>query len=712
MKISPTLCACLAFLQLMLSAHAALALQNAPYDLLSDKRQHPIGPKNWIGNLKWYAQEVDQRLTLVFRTNPKDQAAAEYVANDQIQSAPESGATFPSARRTLFRLGLADEKAIEQCIYRPDSVEALTESSEYSVSLPLSRMGALVVLKNSVTGTTGEGTGLMLTSPRLLGSRPVTPSTLGVESTEGAMVWTDAPYTVVFRHDGTIRKTADGVWEIRPGASGTLRLAAVFHIDPKTARAEADRLFDHPDEALAESRQEWDDFLASCPVTDFTKGYRYLDKVTGKSVEISRQRLTERQLWHWACALSNVYDIDFNAMPALMTPDKSTWFGCWSNDSAEALRALAHTNRKELVRKCLVNYVRVAINADGDMPWYLHGTGVSALGNPRDLGRLSHGVPALITALAEYVKVTGDVSILSEPAGDGQTVWEKVRHYLHQVFPHRDLDGDGLVEWRQLWEGGADDKVGPFFSSADIGTWVNAIEKKSPAEFEKFHETHVRPVVNLYEQHFFLYALNALAGLADKNNDPETAKLARSRMERMISVLRSRHWDAKDGFYYDWDVKAGALSKIKNQDAFYLLRFLPDRERASRMVRYLDDPDAFGLKYLPTLARNEPGFKADGYWCGGYWPREAASMAWGLAAVGERKRAEEMLIKALCCGDGKVALENVNPITGKPSTPIVMMAYDVLLNVALRDIHADEGTEITCGSIIQLEKSNPKNPTP
>jgi hypothetical protein len=680
---------------MMLTAHAAPALQNAPYDLLSDKRQHPIGPKNWIGNLTWYAQEVDQRLTLVFRTNPKDQAAAEYVANDQIQSAPESGATFPSSRRTLFRLGLVDERAIEQCVYRPDSLEARTAHSDYSVTLPLSRMGALIGLKNRGAG---EETGLKIESSRLLGSRLVTPSTLGVVCSEGVMTWTDAPYTVVFRHNGTLRETADGTWRLTPSTSGDLRLAAAFHIDPKKARAEADRLFEHPAEALDESRREWNDYLSSCPVTDFPEGFRYVDKSTGKTVDISRQQLMSRQLWHWACTLANVYDIDFNDMPDLMSAEKSNWFGCWSNDSAEALRALCHTNRKDLARKCLIHYTRVAINADGDMTWYLHGTGVPALGNPRDLGRLSHGVPALITALGEYVAVTGDLSILSEPAGDGQTVWEKVRNYLHQVFPHRDLDGDGMVEWRQLWEGGADDKVGPFFSSADIGTWVNAIEKKSPAEFEKFHETHVRPVVNLYEQHFFLYALNALAGLAHKNNDPETARLARSRIEKMISVLRSRHWDEKDGFYYDWDVKAGALSKIKNQDAFYLLRFLPDRDRAAKMTRYLDDPNVFGLKYLPTLARNEPGFKANGYWCGGYWPREASAMAWGLAAVGEKKRAEEMLVKALCSAEGKVVLENVNPITGKPSTPITMIAYGSLLNVALDEIHRTGAT---------ANKSNP-----
>ena len=683
------------------------SLSPAGYDLLHDQREQPIGPKNWIGNLKWYAQEDDRQLALVFRTNPLNQAAAEYVAADQIQSNPEAGATFPSARRTFFRLRLAEEReAIEKCVYRPDCVEARTAHSDYLVTLPLSRMGALIELKNRGDGALEGGSGLMVESPRLLGSRLVTPTPLGVECSDGVMVWTDAPYTVVFRHNGEFREKAKGVWLLNPTRGGHLRMAVAFHIDSKIARAEADRLFDESAAACAESRREWSDFLASCPVTDFPQGYRYVEKSTGKSVEISRQRLMERQLWHWACTLVNAYDIDFNNMPALMTPDKSSWFGCWSNDSAEALRALARTNQKALVRKCLIQYVRVAINAEGDMTWYLHGTGVSALGNPRDLGRLSHGVPALITALAEYVNASNDLSILSEPAGDGQTVWEKVQNYLRKVFARRDLDGDGLVEWRQLWESASDDKVGPFFSSADIGAWVKAIEHLSPAEFEKFHEVHVRPVVNLYEQHFFLYALNALVGLAEKNHDQETARLAKTRMERIVSVLRSRHWDEKDGFYYDWDVTAGALSKIKNQDAFYLLRFLPDRERAARVVRYLDDPNVFGTLYLPTLARNEPGFKADGYWCGGYWPRESVSVAWGLAAVGEASRAVELLVKAICCGEGKVVVENVNPITGKRSTPNVMMSYNALLNVALHEIHPATGTESPRGSDAQMKGTN------
>jgi hypothetical protein len=299
------------------NAGGATAPAPSGYDLLNDQRDQPIGPKNWLGNLKWYAQEVDKKLSLVFRTNPKDQAAAEFVAADQIQSDPDSGATFPSARRTFFRLSLPEGETIEKCAYRPDSIEARTSRADYSVMMPLQSFGSLVEWQSRGADTES---GLKIESGRLLGSRLVTPAPLVVQASPGRMVWTDGPYTVVFRHNGELKEGKKETWELRPGDDGKLRLAVAFHIDPKIAQAEADRLFDKPAEARAESRREWNEYLASCPVTDFPEGYRYVEKTTGKTVEISRQQLMERQLWHWVCGLVNAYDIDFNNMPALDDP--------------------------------------------------------------------------------------------------------------------------------------------------------------------------------------------------------------------------------------------------------------------------------------------------------------------------------------------------------------------------------------------------------
>jgi hypothetical protein len=215
---------------------------------------------------------------------------------------------------------------------------------------------------------------------------------------------------------------------------------------------------------------------------------------------------------------------------------------------------------------------------------------------------------------------------------------------------------------------------------------MTAVEKLPPADLKKFYVENLRPVTNLYEQSFFLSALQAMQKLAQSAHDPDTEALAWRHYEQIVRVLESRHWDEKTGFYYDWDVTGQCLVQHKNQDAFYLLQFLTDKVRAARLVEHLKNPKEFGLRYTPTLAADDPGFKATGYWCGGYWPREAAPISLGLAHAGYKHLAIEFLVKAICSGDGKIILENVNPITGRSSTPIVNMAYSSLLPLTLKQI--------------------------
>ena len=174
--------------------------------------------------------------------------------------------------------------------------------------------------------------------------------------------------------------------------------------------------------------------------------------------------------------------------------------------------------------------------------------------------------------------------------------------------------------------------------------------------------------------------------LARRRGDEAVARYASGRFEQICRMVEERHWDDRDGFYYDWDVRGGCLSRVKNQDAFYLPYFLRDRTRAARLFAHLDDPEEFKLHYLPTLARNEKGFNPEGYWCGGYWPREANYIALSLNAFGYRAKALELLVKALCSGKGKIIPENMNPITGVDNTGITGMAVSVLNALVLAEI--------------------------
>ena len=634
------------------------------YDLLVDHRPQLIGPKHWVGNLRWIAEEIDARGGLTFRTCPIDRSEEEF------RYVGEPGA---QARRTLLGIDLSGLGTIHGCHYRPDEMELALGSHRATIAFPLERFGALIEWESTAGGWAGE---IVVRNAAGAGRLPAVPKPFHAEQRTDRLIWQDGPYTLVFRSNGTVLPQADGGFVIRAELPGILRLAVAFHVSPEEASKEADALFNDPQKVREESRRQWEDYLRSCPVAPVDRDFSW--ESPAGPVTRSSEEITRRLYWHWYGLLANVYQLPFNRLKAFIAPDKACWFGSWTNDGAECLRALARTSRHALARECLVEFVRCAITAEGDLSWFLHGTGDGCLGRAGDSARLSEGVPAIVTAAWEYVAHNGDDAMLDLPAGPGGTVWEKIKRYMTVVFERRDINGDGLIEWFNIWEGGADDKVGCFFSSASLEAWVEAVERLPDAELRAFYAEHGRPVVNLYEQSFFLYALEAFEKLALRRGEEKMAKFARDRISTICRVLEERHWSEEDGIYYDWDVHGACLARSKNQDAFYLARFLQRPERTERLFRHLDDPAEFGLLYVPTLAQSEVGFRADGYWCGGHWPREVFYIAEALAAIGKREKATELLLKAICSASGKLLRENLNPLTGESNTLITTMAYDVL----------------------------------
>ena len=657
------------------------------YEQLVDCRKGFIGPRHWLGNLRWIAEEVDAAGCFVFRTAPInpgecDQwkvalleagAFGDIVLDEEKKKAgaPAANREPPSAVRTFFGLKLDGLGKPAECLYRPDGLETVAASGRVSLFLPYERYGAIV------EGTVSGGARLTILSRAETGRYPAAHIRFAAEQGAGRIVWSDGAYTVVFRYSGQLQPREGGGFDLGASPDGTLRLAVAFHVDRAQALAEADSLFADPARARSESRNAWEDYLVSCPVAKVPGGYTW-KKPDGTAVMYSADEIVRRQYWQWCVTLVNVYDLPFNDLKAYVAPDKTIWFGVWINDGGESLFGLAHTNRHPLARKCLIEYVRTAVGADGSVCWYLHATGVRCLGNPGDSGFFSHGLPVFVTALAEYVEQTGDQTILDEPAGEGGTVWEKVSRYMRNVYDQRDGDHDGIVEWRNLWEGGSDDKVGCFFSQANLKEWIFTVTTQDREVVDAFYRKNQRPQTNFYEVSFFLAALRGLERLAQRKRDEATARYASERYTATCATVESRHWDEQDGFYYDWDVTAGKLIRVKNQDAFYLPYYLGNPARARRLFEHLDNPAEFALLYTPTLARNEAGFRSHGYWSGGYWPREMVYIARSLAACGRREKALELLVKAICCASGKVIPENLDPITGEDSTHVTGMAYNAV----------------------------------
>ncbi len=661
------------------------------FDLLEDRRPALIGRNHWLGNLRWMVEEIEETGAFVFRTAPLNTGECDLWKPDLLESdgyrvieskeaetsAPVGNREPPAACRTFFGLQFEGIGPVEGCCYRPDHLEVKAAQGSFSLLLPLENYGALLEAK-----VDRQSAVLRILSRAETGRYPSQNRSFQSDQTSDRTIWSDGAYTLVFRHAGELRPREGGGFDLGALADGSLRLAVAFHVDKEKALAEAERLFVKSDRVRQESRESWESYFRSCPVAEWKEDFSW-QTPDGQTITYSAQEIIRRQYWHWHCLLSNVYDLPFNDLKAYMAPDKTHWFGVWSNDGPECLRALSHTNQTSLARRCLAEYVRTAITAQGDLGWYLHGTGIGCLGNPGDSGIFSNGVPAIVSAVAEYVQQTGDDSILDEPAGEGGTVWEKLKSYMVHVFDRRDLNADGMVEWANLWEGGPDDKVGPFFSKANLKEWIQAVTTFSEEELKEFYRQNLCPVVNLYEQNFFLSALKSLEWLAQRRHEIDVASFARERYERTCATLEDRHWNEEDGFYYDWDCAASQPVRIKNADAFYMALHLKNPARVARLFEHLENREEFNQFHIPTLARNEKGFNPRGYWSGGYWPREAVYIGGALLANGYRAKGTATLIKALCAEAGKLIPENMNPLTGEDNTRITGMAYNVLTALAL-----------------------------
>jgi hypothetical protein len=573
------------------------------------------------------------------------------------------------------------DRALRSYTYLADGLAAETDAFGFQMRFPWGAHGTLLqwdVAPGAVVEATVEhALHCGLTAEQ---RRPVAIDVRGRRA-----VISDGVYSLAF-HAGEGCAIKRGATRLRLTVAGerTARVVVVFHTDAGEAERQAAELLAQFAAAIERSALFWEEYLQSCPLHPFDGGYTYADS-SGAVVHLPAEMLLTRQLWHWWAALVNVGDVAFNLASPYLAPDRTHWQGSWSNDSPETMCALALTNQRDLARRCIVRYIADAINDAGDLGWYTHNYGRSCLGHSHDSGFYSHGVPTIVHTVEFYIRHTGDTSILDEAAGS-LTIWEKLRRYLERVFVARDLDGDGLIEWRNLWETGWDNKVGPFFSRAPLERWVEVMSRNDPAELAVWYDERCCPVTALAEQVHLLTALASMAHLARRRGDEALASSCAERYARIRQVIEARHWSEATGFYHDWDVQSERLVEAMQLDAVYYLYHSERHDRAERVVAWLSDPAAFGLPHPPTLSAGHPQFEPGGYWNGSYWPREMFYVALALHRHGHDALALRELAKALCSQEASIVGETLDPFTLRSNSQVYTMAYGACLGIALLEL--------------------------
>lgn len=203
-------------------------------------------------------------------------------------------------------------------------------------------------------------------------------------------------------------------------------------------------------------------------------------------------------------------------------------------------------------------------------------------------------------------------------------------------LPHRDGNGDGLLEW------GSDPVAAPRDWQAH--NLQAAMYESGLDNSPMYDDVAFNPQTNTMELADVglnaLYALDAwaLSEIAQELGLFDEANRLRSEHDALGRRINQVLWNEEAGIYCNrhWD---GRFSLRLSPTLFYpMLAGIVPPPRAERMVRehLLNEREFWGRFVIPSIARNDPGYGDNHYWRGRIWPPMNFLVYEGLRRCGFR----------------------------------------------------------------------------
>jgi hypothetical protein len=235
-------------------------------------------------------------------------------------------------------------------------------------------------------------------------------------------------------------------------------------------------------------------------------------------------------------------------------------------------------------------------------------------------------------------------------------------------MPHRDGNGDGLLEW------GTDLPI----THNDLKGYLGECKSESGLDNSPMYdETVFNPATHTMELADIglnaLYALDcwSLSELANILGRHDEAGRLRAEYQVMADRINTDLWDEQQGIYCNkhWD---GHFSAILGPTCFYpLLAGIAPRQRAERMLRehLLNVEEFWGEYVIPVSPKNHPSFADNDYWRGRIWAPTNFLVAEGLKRAGFYEEAYAVAQKSLQLflkewNEESHIHENYNTLTG------------------------------------------------
>lgn len=204
-------------------------------------------------------------------------------------------------------------------------------------------------------------------------------------------------------------------------------------------------------------------------------------------------------------------------------------------------------------------------------------------------------------------------------------LYEPLGRYLAWDQKNRDSDGAGLVEW--FIEGDPMCRSGE--SGMDNSSRFDAATRMDAVDFNCF-------LAKEYE---------CIAGFATRLGRVDDATKWTASAQAMRERIRTRLWDDRRRFFYDYDVEQAKFCPVAAVSGFLpLFCGAADAAQAQRLCEMLNDSESFGTPLpLPSVSRAEASFGTD-MWRGPSWLNMAWLIAEGLRDYGYTDEAERLRV--------------------------------------------------------------------
>jgi glycogen debranching enzyme len=222
--------------------------------------------------------------------------------------------------------------------------------------------------------------------------------------------------------------------------------------------------------------------------------------------------------------------------------------------------------------------------------------------------------------------------------------WGADRDQVRALLPHADralkwieeygdADGDGFVEYQRATDRGLVNQG--WKDSWDGITFANGTVANGP--------------IALCEVQGYVYAAyRARALLAEDAGDHTTARLWRSRAEKLKRAFNERFWLPDRGWYaLGLDGDKRAIDSLASNMGHCLWTGIVDEDKAAAVARRLLSPEMFSGWGVRTLATTMGAYNPMSYHNGSVWPHDNGIIAAGLMRYGFVEEARQVATAVL-----------------------------------------------------------------